>query len=630
MFGCNKKLKFLSTTVFSRPRFITVLPSSLLSTANPSVSFTKQAHACIVVSGLHGNASFLGHLIALLALCPSTPLEYSFAIHQTINNPPVFMSNNMIRCIAKSESPRKSLVFYSDSILRSCARPNNYTFTFLLQACSKSLGLCEGVQIHGQLLRLGFGQDVYVKNALIHFYSCCCKVESSKKVFEESPQRCDVVTWNVMLAGFARDGELSAAENLFVEMPERDVVSWNTMIMAYVHNGKLEESLDCFRRMRECGLPPNEATLVTMLSASAQLGLLGHGRMVHSLIDLFNIPMTVTLGSALLDMYAKCGCIEQARIWFDKLPRRDISTWNVMICGLASHGLAKEALALFRRFLNEGLCPVNVTFIGVLNACSRAGLVKEGWRYFRLMGDVYGIEPEMEHYGCMVDLLGRAGLVSQAVEMIESMDLSRNPVLWATLLCACRIHGLEEMGQSIGHKLIQLDPTYDGHYVQLSSIYAKSKKWEDVVRVRKLMVERNTCKVTGWSLIEDQGMVHRFVSGDREHKRSLEIYKMLERIETRLAEAGYTPNIVSVLHDIGEEEKEIVIKVHSERLAIAFGFLVTSSGACIRIVKNLRVCSDCHEFSKMISRVFEREIIVRDVSRFHHFKEGKCSCADYW
>ncbi|KAJ6924439.1 pentatricopeptide repeat-containing protein ELI1 [Populus alba x Populus x berolinensis] len=433
-----------------------------------------------------------------------------------------------------------------------------------------------------------------------------------------------------MLAGFARDGQVSVVEKLFDEMPGRDVISWNTMLMAYVHNGNLGEALECFKRMRESGLVPDEATLVTMLSASAQLSLLEHGRSIHSIIDSLNLPMTISIGTALLDMYAKCGCIEQSRLLFENMPRREVSTWNVMICGLASHGLGKDALTLFERFLNEGLHPMNVTFVGVLNACSRAGLVKEGRHYFQMMTDSYGIEPEMEHYGCMVDLLGRAGLVFEAIKVIENMAISPDPVLWAMVLCACRIHGLPELGEKIGNRLIELDPTYDGHYVQLASIYANSRKWEDVVRVRRLMAERNTSKVAGWSLIEAQGKVHRFVAGHGEHEQSLEIQKMLEIIETRLAAAGYVPNVSPVLHDIGEEEKENAIKVHSERLAIAFGLLVTGPGSCIRIVKNLRVCWDCHEVTKMITRVFGREIIVRDGSRFHHFKEGKCSCLDYW
>ncbi|KAF2293969.1 hypothetical protein GH714_006000 [Hevea brasiliensis] len=350
----NKPVPLLSfTTKASYSQFSTAIFHPFFSSlrANPSLFQTKQAHAHIIISGLAGNASLMGHLLTILALSPSTPFDYSQSIYQTITNPNVFASNNMIRCFAKSESPLKSVLFYS-SMLRNCVRHNNYSFTFLLQACGKGIGFNEGVQLHGHVVKLGFGEDVYVRNALIHLYSSCCKVESSKKVFDESPHNRDVITWNAMLAGFARDGRVDVVESMFDEMPERDVISWNTMIMAYVHNGKLEEGLECFRRMRGIGLIPNEATLVTVLSASAQLGLIEHGRLVHSIIDSLNIPLTVTLGTALLDI--------------------------------------------------------------------RAGLVKEGKRYFKLMTDNYGIEPEMEHYGCMVDLLGRAGLVSEAIEMIEN------------------------------------------------------------------------------------------------------------------------------------------------------------------------------------------------------------------
>lgn len=536
----------------------------------------------------------------------------------------------MIRCFAKSESARESVALYSWMRQRKEMLPNNHTFTFLLQACSKASAVDEGTQVHTHVVKFGFGEDVFIRNALIHFYSACCKIECSKRVFEENAHSRDVVTWNSILAGLVRDGQVGDAETVFGEMPERDVISWSIMITGYVHNGRLQEGLDCFKEMREVGLRPNEAILVTMLSASAQMGLLEHGRLVHSIINSLKFPMTVSLGTALVDMYSKCGCIEQSKLLFNNLPKRAISSWNVMICGLASHGLGKEALALFEMFVNEGFRPVNVTFIGVLNACSRAGLVGEGRHYFKLMTENYDIEPEMEHYGCMVDLLGRAGFIKEAVELIEKMKAPPDPVLWATLLGACKIHGLVELGERIGNRLIKLDPGHDGHYVQLSSIYAKARKWEDAVRVRRLMVEQNTNKTAGWSLIEAEGRVHQFVAGDREHERSSEIYIMIETIGTRIAEAGYSPNISPVLHDIGEEEKVNVIKEHSERLAIAFGMLVTEVGDCIRIVKNLRVCEDCHEVSKMISKVFDREIVVRDGSRFHHFTEGKCSCLDYW
>lgn len=509
-------------------------------------------------------------------------------------------------------------------------QPNNYTFPFLLQACSKVLGLVEGTQVHSHVVKLGFDRDVYVRNSLIHFYVASCRIECSKRVFDECPQCRDIVTWNAMLAGYAREGRIEAAEEVFEEMPERDVVSWSALITGYVQNGLLEEGLARFEQMREVGLVPNEAILVTVLSACAQLGLTENGRLIHFVIDSLGFPMTVPICTGLVDMYAKCGCINQARESFDKMPLRDVSSWNVMICGLATHGLGKEALALFEKFRSEGLSPVNVTFIGVLNACSRVGLVDEGRYYFKLMTENYGIDPEMEHYGCMVDLLGRAGLVVEAIELVERMSIPPDPVLWVTLLCACKIQGLVELGEKIGQKLIKLDPDHHGNYVQLAGIYAKSNKWEDVVKTRGLLFDRRAKKVPGWSLIEAQGRIHQFVAGDREHERSSEIYKMLHVMNTRIAGAGYMPNVSPVLHDIGEEEKQNAIKEHSERLAIAFGLLVTGPRDCIRIVKNLRVCGDCHEMTKILSKVFEREIIVRDGSRFHHFKGGNCSCNDYW
>ncbi|GFY94678.1 pentatricopeptide repeat (PPR) superfamily protein [Actinidia rufa] len=386
------------------------------------------------------------HLIASLALSPSTPLAYTCSIFQSIQNPSLFAANNLIRCFTKSESPRESVSLYA-FMRGSDLRPNKYTYTFLLQACGKALALIEGIQVHVDVLKLGSGKDVYVRNGLSQFYSACCRIDIAEKI--------------------------GNVEKVFKEMPERDVISWSLMIMGYV------QSCD--------------------------------------------FPLSVPIGTGLIDMFAKCGCIEQARVVFNQMPRRDVCSWNPMICGLATHGLGKEALALFERFITDGLRPVNVTFIGVLNAC------------------------KMEHYGCMVDLLGRAGLVVEAFELIEKMSVQPDPILWATLLGACKIHG----------------------------------KWEDVVRIRRLMVDRRANKVSGWSLVEAQGRVHQFVAGNREHEKSSEIHNMLEMIGTRIGGAGYVPNVSPVLHDIAEEEKENVIKEHSERLAIAFGISVMGSGDCI-------------------------------------------------
>ncbi|XP_047176820.1 pentatricopeptide repeat-containing protein At3g62890-like [Vigna umbellata] len=508
----------------------------------PSLPQIKQTHAHVVV---WGHARLTVHLLSLLSFSSTVPfpLRYSLSLFSSIPFPTVFAFNSLIRCHAKANSsPSLSLSLYS-AMRRRFLNPNQHTFTFLLHACSKNLKIKVnnnrlGVQVHVHVIKLGYACHVFVRNSLIHFYFECGDADSSQRVFEEDALCSDVVTWNSMLAGAVRNGDVRVAEKMFGEMPERDVVSWSTMIMGYVQNGLFEDGLECFRDMRKKRVRPNEAILVTLLSVSAQLGLLCYGRFIHSTIEAMRFSMTVHIGTALVDMYAKCGCIEKARILFDGMVKKDVWTWNVMICGLASHDFAKEALALFDRFIDEGFLPVNVTFVGVLNACSRAGLVGEGKHYFKLMVDGYGIQPEMEHYGCMVDLLARAGLVDEAVKLIEGMAITPDPVMWATLLDACKLHGYVEMGEKIGNKLIELDPTHDGHYVQLAGIYAKERKWEDVVRIRELLSERIVGKVAGWSLVELQGRVHRFVAGDREHECSSDIYKMLETIGLRITEAG--------------------------------------------------------------------------------------------
>ncbi|KAL0542764.1 hypothetical protein IC582_017841 [Cucumis melo] len=624
----KQRLNFHLFSTVPNPR----LPSPLSSLPpTPGITQIKQAHARTIVFGLANDGRITPHLLAFLAISSSSlPSDYALSIYNSIPHPSVFATNNMIRCFVKGDLPRHSISLYSHMCRSFEVAPNKHTLTFVLQACSNALAIREGAQVQTHVIKLGFVKDVFVRNALIHLYCTCCRVESAKQVFDEVPSSRDVVSWNSMIAGFVRHGQISDAQKLFVEMPEKDVISWGTIISGCVQNGELEKALDYFKELGEQKLRPNEAILVSLLAAAAQLGTLEYGKMIHSIADSLRFPMTASLGTALVDMYAKCGCIDESRFLFDRMPEKDKWSWNVMICGLATHGLGQEALALFEKFLTQGFHPINVTFIGVLTACSRAGLVSEGRHFFKLMTDTYGIEPEMEHYGCMVDLLSRAGFVYDAVEMINRMPAPPDPVLWASVLGSCQVHGFVELGEEIGNKLIQMDPTHNGHYVQLARIFARLRKWEDVSKVRRLMAERNSNKVAGWSLIEAEGRVHQFVAGDKEHERTTEIYKMLEIIGVRIAAAGYSANVTSVLHDIEEEEKENAIKEHSERLAIAFGLLVTKVGDCIRIIKNLRVCGDCHEVSKIISQVFEREIIVRDGSRFHHFKNGSCSCQDYW
>uniref|UniRef100_A0A5B7BQB1 DYW domain-containing protein n=1 Tax=Davidia involucrata TaxID=16924 RepID=A0A5B7BQB1_DAVIN len=274
--------------------------------------------------------------------------------------------------------------------------------------------------------------------------------------------------------------------------------------------------------------------------------------------------------------------------------------------------------------------PNYITFVSVLAACSHAGLLDEGWHWFKAMQHKFDIEPGVEHYGCMVDLLGRAGFLNKAYNLIKEMKVRPDFVVWGSLLAACRIYKNVELGEISARKLFELDPNNCGYYVLLSNIYADAGRWEDVERMRIFMKNHGLVKPPGFSLVEIKGRIHVFLVGDREHPQHEKIYKYLEELSVKLQEVGYAPNMTSVLHDVDEEEKEMTLRVHSEKLAVAFGIMNAVPGTTIQVIKNLRVCGDCHTAIKLIAKIVNREIVVRDSKRFHHFRDGFCSCGDYW
>lgn len=419
---------------------------------------------------------------------------------------------------------------------------------------------------------------------------------------------------------------------MFDGMTERDCVCWNAMIDGYAKHGRPDEAMGLFRAMLRSGFKADEVTVVTVLSAVAQLGSLESGKWVHSYVENHrrNIGFSVRVGTALVDMYYKCGSLEDACLVFDKMPEKDVVAWNSMIAGYAMHGHSQKALELFYKLRNTKLKPTDITFIGVLNACSHAGLVQKGRELFNLMQNEYKIEPKIEHYGCMVDLLGRAGLVDEAYQLVQKMRIKPDLVMWGSLLASCRLHKKMALGERIANFLLGNGQADSGTYTLLSNIYAVVGNWSEVNRVRALMRENGVQKEPGCSSIEVDYKVHEFVVSDMRHPKSEEIYSMLDELNGLLKAHGYKPQTELVLHDLEEAEKERAIGVHSERLAIAFGLISTKPGTAIKIVKNLRVCMDCHNVTKLISKITGRKIVVRDRNRFHHFVDGSCSCGDYW
>ena len=393
------------------------------------------------------------------------------------------------------------------------------------------------------------------------------------------------------------------------------------------------EALDLFHKMLQAGPKPNEFTVVSALVACANLVALDQGRWIHVYIDKGEIKMNEKLLASLIDMYAKCGQIESAlKVFFNERGlRRKVWPWNAMIGGFAMHGKSKEAIDIFEQMKIEKVSPNKVTFVALLNACSHGNMIDEGRGYFESMATSYGIEPEIEHYGCMVDLLGRAGFLKEAEEIISSMPMAPDAAIWGALLSACRIHKDMKRAERIGKIVKELGPNHIGCHVLLANIYSASRRWNEAKMVRENIKLNGRKKIPGCSSIELNGMFHQFLVGDRSHPQTKQLYLFLDEMTAKLKIAGYFPEFGEVLLDIDDEEdKETALSMHSEKLAIAFGLMNTAPGTPIRIVKNLRVCGDCHQATKFISKVYDREIIVRDRIRYHHFKNGICSCKDYW
>jgi len=410
-------------------------------------------------------------------------------------------------------------------------------------------------------------------------------------------------------------------------MSERNVVSWNALIAGYTQNNNGEDALKLYSQMQGIGMKPSAFTFSSILSACASLAVMEQGKWVHAHIIKTGCKLDVFVGNALVDMYGKCGCIEDARQVFDRLPRRDVVSWNAMITVCAQHGHGKEAVRLFENMQLAGLNPNRITILCVLSACSHAGLVNEGRFYFDSMNSKHGITPTADHYACIVDILGRAGHINEAEDLINRMPIEPTAGIWGALLGACRVHGNMDVGKRAAECLFELEPHDAGPRVLLSNIYAAAGRWDDAAKVRKMMKESGVKKEPGCSWVEVENTVHTFVVNDRSHPLTEKIYAMLKDLNGKMKEAGYVVEANSVVLAV---KKEDTYSYHSEKIALAFSLISTPTGAVIRIKKNLRVCSDCHSAFKFISKIVGREIVVRDTNRFHHFKEGVCSCGDYW
>lgn len=557
----------------------------------------KRLHAHILrFTQLNQNGCLQIKLLTMYSMCGS--IEEARQVFDKIPNPNVFAWNAIIRGYAWSRTCANGIELYRQ-MKQTGIRANKFTFPFVLKACAAIPSLKDGREIHYDIIREGLECDVYVCAALVDMYSKCGSIENARQVFDKISQR-DSVLWTAMVAGYAQ-------------------------------NGCASEALMIFRQMQaEAGVKPSQAGIVSALPACSHLSVLQHGKEIHGYVIRNGFDGYGNVGNSLIDMYAKCGKIRMASKVFDKMTKRDVISWNAIIAGCAMHGHEEEALGLFDQMQITGLRPDHITFVGVLSACSNAGLLEEGRRNFDLMRVDHHIAPRVEHYTCMVHLLGRIGHLDEAYDLVKNMPFEPDACVLGALFFACRAYGNIKLGERVSQWLLEIEPDNPGNYVMLSNIYAAAGQWNDVAKVRTMLKNRGMRKSTGCSWIEIKNKVHAFVAADKSHLQSQEIYALLESLEKQMKDEGYVADTSFVLHDVDDEEKRTAIYSHSEKLAIAFGLLNTSPGTTIQVTKNLRVCGDCHTAIKFISKIASREIILRDVNRFHHFRHGLCSCGDYW
>jgi pentatricopeptide repeat protein len=601
----------------------TVLPACAKLTA---LEQGMEIHEEIIRRGFQSDVFVGNALVDMYAKCGS--IENARNVFDKMLQRDVVSWTSMIASCEQNGHVDEALeLFYRMQLLG--VRPNMKTFTSAVSACANLRALEQGMDIHEQISTNGFQSDSLLENALLDMYAKCGNIDKARAVFEQMPQR-TAISWTAMIAGYMLNGHADEALKLFWDMPERNTASWTAMIAGYAQNGHSVEALELYRQMQNACVKPDSKTFVSVLPACGKLAALGQGKDIHEDIIRRQLQSDIFVANSLVDMYAKCGSLEEARCLFDTMQRRDVVSWTSMIGGYAMHGCGKEALKLFKQMQHSGMNPNHVTLLCVLSACCHAGLLDEGRQFFDSMIRYYKLTPAMEHYSCMVDLLGRTGHLDEAEDLIKKMPMKPDANVWGSLLSACRVHNKVDLGERVADFLFELNPQNDSPYVLLSNIYASSGKWDGIQKVRKMMKDRRVKKTPGCSWIEVNKHVHAFLVGDRSHPQTGKIYEKLRRLSMQMKAAGYVPDTSFVLNDVEEEQKEQLLSHHSERLAIAFGLINTDPSTVIRVIKNLRICGDCHSAVKFISKIVSREIIVRDTNRYHHFKGGKCSCGDYW
>ncbi|CAN1171435.1 Pentatricopeptide repeat-containing protein At2g27610 [Linum perenne] len=576
-----------------KPTNLTYAALIKLCTLVKDLAFVQELHCLVVKSGFELDQNVRISLMVGYSKCKM--MDDAFEMFSGANEAHDVVSwTAMISGYLQNGNAERAVDLFR-GMSKESVRPNEFTYSTILTARP----MISPFQVHAQVIKCKLEKLPTVGTALLDAYIGLGEIEEASKVFERISKK-DIVAWSAMVAGYAQGGDTEGAVKTFVEMAKH-------------------------------GVEPNEYTFSSVVNAcTAAMAPVQQGMQIHAWSIKSRRNDALCVCSALVTMYAKTGDIESANEVFRRQRERDLVSWNSMISGYAQHGDVEKALEVFKEMQILGMEMDGVTFISVISACTHGGLIDEGRRYFDEMVKEHRIEPTMEHYSCLVDLYGRAGQLEKAMEVINSMPFPPSATVWRTILGASRVHRNLELGELAAEKLIELQPGDSAAYVLLANMHAVAGNWKERTRVRKLMDVRNVKKEAGYSWIEVKNKTYSFLAADSSHPMSNQIYAKLKELGVKLKDAGYRPDTDNVLLDVDDEHKESVLSQHSERLAIAFGLIATPRGTPLRVMKNLRVCGDCHAVIKLISAIEKRYIVVRDTNRFHHFKDGSCSCGDYW
>ncbi|XP_062227209.1 putative pentatricopeptide repeat-containing protein At3g15130 [Phragmites australis] len=516
--------------------------------------------------------------------------------------------NAMISGYTHAGHGRDALLVFREMQQRHEDQPDEFTFASLLKACSGLGAARQGAQVHAAMTARGFStaSNAILAGALVDLYVKC---------------RC-----------------LPVAMQIFDSLERKNTIQWTTVVAGHAQEGQVKEAMELFRRFWSSGIRADAHVLSSVVGVFADFALIEQGRQVHCYTIKNPAGLDVSVANSIVDMYLKCGLTEEAELRFREMPARNVVSWTTMINGLGKHGHGREAINKFEEMRRGGVEPDEVAYLALLSACSHAGLVEECRLYFSKIRQSRRLRPKAEHYACMVDLLGRAGELREARDLILTMPMEPTVGIWQTLLSACRVHKDAAVGREAGDVLLAIDGDNPVNYVMLSNIFAEAGEWRECQRVRDAMRCKGLKKRGGCSWVEVDKEVHFFYGGDDTHPQAGDIRRALGDVERRMREQlGYSTDAQFALHDVDEESRAESLRLHSERLAVGLWLLRhgtdTGSGGqgeVIRVYKNLRVCRDCHEFFKGLSAVVRRALVVRDANRFHRFEHGACSCGDYW